>query len=246
VAHARHAAGHLPFTLFYAIPFLLDLNPRPAAHQSGRPLAGFLPLTFSWAIVRYRLMDTDLIFKRGVAYTLATGLMLGRLLRRHRAHRGDGAQRLPEAVREWGLGIAILVTAAIFDPLKRRIQGWVDRAFDRHRYDYRKALVEFGRGLSSETDLQALLELHRRAAAAHAAGGARRRLPGSEDSGAPAPGRSHGLPPRNSHKTPRTGSPRSGLPRLRPGQGPLAHLLENAQQALHLPRTSSAPPRCST
>jgi PAS domain S-box-containing protein len=46
----------------------------------------------------------------------------------------------------------------IFDPLKRRIQGWVDRAFDRHRYDYRKALVEFGRGLSSETDLQALLE----------------------------------------------------------------------------------------
>jgi two-component system NtrC family sensor kinase len=32
-----------------------------------------LPLTFSWAIVRYRLMDTDLIFKRGVAYTLASG-----------------------------------------------------------------------------------------------------------------------------------------------------------------------------
>ncbi len=45
----------------------------------------------------------------------------------------------------------------VFEPLKRRIQGWVDRAFDRHRYDYRKALVEFGRGLSSETDLQALL-----------------------------------------------------------------------------------------
>ena len=43
--------------------------------------------------------------------------------------------------------------AVLFDPLKRRIQGWVDRAFDRHRYDYRKALVEFGRGLSSETDL---------------------------------------------------------------------------------------------
>ena len=56
-----------------------------------------------------------------------------------------------------GLVIAILITAAVFDPLKRRIQGWVDRAFDRHRYDYRRALVEFGRGLSSETDLQALL-----------------------------------------------------------------------------------------
>jgi PAS domain S-box-containing protein len=131
--------------------------PRLLTNLAGLSLV-FLPLTFSWAIVRYRLMDTDLIFKRGVAYTLATGLILG-------AYFGVIAliaevvhQRLPETMREWALILAILVTAAIFDPLKRRIQGWVDRAFDRHRYDYRKALVEFGRGLSSETDLKALLE----------------------------------------------------------------------------------------
>jgi two-component system NtrC family sensor kinase len=36
-----------------------------------------LPLTFSWAIVRYRLMDVDLIFKRGVTYTLATASLAG-------------------------------------------------------------------------------------------------------------------------------------------------------------------------
>ena len=67
----------LPFTLFYAIPFLLDLNPpRLLTNLAGLSLV-FLPLTFSWAIVRYRLMDTDLIFKRGVAYTLATGFILG-------------------------------------------------------------------------------------------------------------------------------------------------------------------------
>ncbi len=147
----------LPFTFFYAVPYLLQLNPpHLLTNLAGLSLV-FLPLTFSWAIVRYRLMDTDLIFKRGVAYTLATALILG-------GYFGIIALisivvhiRLPEAVREWGLGIAILVTAAVFDPLKRHIQGWVDRAFDRHRYDYRKALVEFGRGLSSETDLQALL-----------------------------------------------------------------------------------------
>ncbi len=148
----------LPFTLFSAVPFLFDLHaPRLLTDLAGLSLV-ILPLTFSWAIVRYRLMDTDLIFKRGVAYTLATGLLLG-------AYFGIIAlisvvvhNAMPEAVREWGLVIAILVTAAIFDPLKRRIQGWVDRAFDRHRYDYRKALIEFGRGLSSETDLEALLE----------------------------------------------------------------------------------------
>jgi len=147
----------LPFTLFYAVPFLLDLNmPGLATKLAGLSLV-FLPLTFSWAIVRYRLMDTDLIFKRGVAYTLATGLILGAYfgiiaLIALLVHNG-----LPQSVREWSLGISIVATAAIFEPLKRRIQGWVDRVFDRHRYDYRKALVDFGRGLSSETNLDALL-----------------------------------------------------------------------------------------
>jgi two-component system NtrC family sensor kinase len=147
----------LPFTLLYAIPYLAGW-PMPAAVTkiAGLSLV-FLPLFFSWAIVRYRLMDTDLIFKRGVAYTLATGLILG-------AYFGIIAlsgllvhNAMPEQVREWSLVLTILVVAAVFEPLKRRIQGWVDRLFDRHRYDYRKALVDFGRGLSSETNLEALL-----------------------------------------------------------------------------------------
>jgi PAS domain S-box-containing protein len=148
----------IPFTLLYAVPFLLDLRiPSLLTKLAGLSLV-FLPLTFAWAIVRYRLMDTDLIFKRGVAYTLATGLIVGAYLGVVALSAEIIHQRFPEAIREWALVIAIIVTAAIFDPLKRRIQGWVDRLFDRERYDYRKALVEFGRGLSSETNLQALLE----------------------------------------------------------------------------------------
>lgn len=147
----------LPFTLFYAVPFLFDLNPpRLLTNLAGLSLV-FLPLTFSWAIVRYRLMDTDLIFKRSVAYMLASALLLGGYFGIIALIADMVHQRSPQTIREWVLIVAILATAAIFDPLKRRIQGWVDRAFDRHRYDYRKALVEFGRGLSSETDLQALL-----------------------------------------------------------------------------------------
>jgi PAS domain S-box-containing protein len=147
----------LPFTLFYAVPFLLDLNPpRLLTNLAGLSLV-FLPLTFSWAIVRYRLMDTDLIFKRGVAYTLATAFILGGYFGTVAVVTLIAHNSAPQAVREWVLVMAMLVAMAIFDPLKRRIQGWVDHAFDRHRYDYRKALVEFGRGLSSETDLKALL-----------------------------------------------------------------------------------------
>jgi two-component system, NtrC family, sensor kinase len=148
----------IPFTLFYSLPFLLDLQlPRLLYNLAGLSLV-FLPLTFSWAIVRYRLMDTDLIFKRGMAYMLATGLLLGGYFGVIALISVLVHNAMPAAVREWGLVAAILITAAIFDPLKRRIQGWVDRAFDRQRYDYRKALVEFGRGLSSETDLKALLQ----------------------------------------------------------------------------------------
>ena len=148
----------VPFTV-YAVLYLLNLRSSVVEDIAGLFLV-FLPLTFSYAIVRYRLMDTDLIFKRGVAYTLATALILGGYFGVIALVSVMVHTRLPETMsqmREWGLGIAILASAAIFDPLKRRILGWVDRAFDRHRYDYRKALVEFGRGLSSETDLKALL-----------------------------------------------------------------------------------------
>jgi len=148
----------IPFTLLYAVPFLLDLRMPGLLYKLAGLSLVFLPLTFAWAIVRYRLMDTDLIFKRGVAYTLATALIVGGYFGVIGLIAEIVHQRLPETMREWALVVAILVTAAVFDPLKRRIQGWVDRAFDRQRYDYRKALVEFGRGLSSETDLRALLE----------------------------------------------------------------------------------------
>ena len=148
----------LPFTLFYAVPFLLDVHPPRLLYNLAGLSLVFLPLTFSWAIVRYRLMDTDLIFKRGMAYMLATGLLLGGYFGVIALISVLVHNAMPAAVREWGLGIAVVGTAMLFDPLKRKIQGWVDRAFDRHRYDYRKALVEFGRGLSSETDLRALLQ----------------------------------------------------------------------------------------
>ncbi len=145
----------IPFTVYAAL-YLLNLRSSTVEDVAGLFLV-FLPLTFSWAIVRYRLMDTDLIFKRGVAYMMATALIVGGYFGAIALISVWVHNAMPQAVREWGLVLAILITAAVFDPLKRLIQGWVDRAFDRHRYDYRKALVEFGRGLSTETDLDALL-----------------------------------------------------------------------------------------
>jgi PAS domain S-box-containing protein len=146
-----------PYTLLAAIPYLVDVPvPSLLTKFAGLSLV-FLPLTFSWAIVRYRLMDVDLIFKRGVTYTLATASLVGLYFGVVAVTAEMVHARLP-SLRTWGLLIAIIITGLIFDPLKRAIQARVDRVFDQRRFDYRETLVEFGRGLNSQTDLRALLD----------------------------------------------------------------------------------------
>jgi len=147
----------VPFTVFYVLPYVFDMAvPVLVTKFAGLSLV-FLPLTFSWAIVRYRLMDVDLIFKRGVTYTLATAALVGLYFgavafTAERVHTG-----LPN-LKSWGLLAAIVITGLVFDPLKRAIQAQVDRVFDQKRFDYRETLVDFGRSLNSQTDLRTLVD----------------------------------------------------------------------------------------
>jgi PAS domain S-box-containing protein len=147
-----------PFTLLNVIPYLADWSvPGSLTKLAGLSLV-ILPLTFSWAIVRYRLMDVDLIFKRGVTYTLATALLVGVYFGVVAVTGEIVHSRLSPQFGFWGLLAAIIVAGIAFEPLKRTIQAWVDRAFDQKRFDYRETLVEFGRGINSQTDLRALLD----------------------------------------------------------------------------------------
>ncbi|HMK29837.1 MAG TPA: histidine kinase N-terminal 7TM domain-containing protein, partial [Terriglobales bacterium] len=66
----------VPFTLFYVIPYLNGSAPSSLMRISVLCLV-FIPLTFGYAIFRYRLMDVDLIFKRGMVYTLAAAAIVG-------------------------------------------------------------------------------------------------------------------------------------------------------------------------
>jgi PAS domain S-box-containing protein len=148
--------ANAPVTLLSAIPYMADIAMPDALTKIAGICMVILPLTFSWAIVRYRMMDVDLIFKRGVTYTLATATLVGvyfSLL----AVAGALAQARLRSFGIWGLFAAIIVAALLFEPLKRAIQLRVDRLFDRQSYDYRATLITFGRGLSSFTNLDALL-----------------------------------------------------------------------------------------
>ena len=145
----------VPYILFYVIPYS-DGQPAGLLTKISVLALVFLPLTFGYAIFRYRLMDVDLIFKRGMAYTLAAATIAGVYF----AAVGLAAEivhaRLPSAGPS-GLIVAIMVTALLFDPMKNWIQDRLDMFFYKKRYDYRKTLIEFGRELSAQVDLDKML-----------------------------------------------------------------------------------------
>jgi len=145
----------VPYTLFYVIPYLMGSLPGIWMNLSVLSL-GLLPLTFGYAIFRYRLMDVDLIFKRGVVYTLAAATV-GGLYFALVAGVAEFVHTQKPASGALGLILAMVVTALLFDPVRKWIQARVDQFFYRTRYDYRRTLIEFGRELSTETDLNALL-----------------------------------------------------------------------------------------
>ena len=141
-----------PFALLYAVPYILGIRDVKAAVLS----LGILPLTFGYAIFRYRLMDVDLIFKRGMAYTLAAVAIAGTYFGLVAVVAYVVQTRLPNLGRP-GLVLLIVVTALLFDPVRQWIEGRIDRLFYRTRYDYRHTLIEFGRELNAETDLDKML-----------------------------------------------------------------------------------------
>ncbi|MGH9510902.1 MAG: ATP-binding protein [Terriglobales bacterium] len=144
-----------PFTLFYVVPYLLGRVQTGGMRVAVLSL-GILPLTFGYAIFRYRLMDVDLIFKRGMVYTLAAGTIVGSYFAVVAAVAELVHARIPSS-GPIGLTLAIVVTALLFDPVRKWIQQRIDQFFYRARYDYRRTLIEFARDLSVETDLDKML-----------------------------------------------------------------------------------------
>src|SRR5262249_5605776 len=128
-----------PYTLLYVIPYLFGVLPTPTMKMSVLTLV-LLPVTWGYAIVRYRLMDVDIIFKRGVAYTLATAAIVVAYFVVIGSLAGSITNKFPNSGTA-GLIAVIIITALVFEPLKNWIQIRVDRFFYRKRYDYRRTLI---------------------------------------------------------------------------------------------------------
>ncbi len=147
--------GTGPFVAFYIVPFLAGRLPGGWMNLTVLPLV-LVPLAFAYAIVRYRLMDVDMIFRRGLVYTAATAgvvavyfaLAAATGLLFHAAWPSGPA----------GAVVAIVAAAFLFQPLRDWVQERLDRFFYRDRLDYRRTLLSFGRTLSTELRLEPMLD----------------------------------------------------------------------------------------
>ncbi len=149
-------AGVLPFLVFYAVPFALGRAPRPALEILGSIPLALVPLALAYAVVKHRLMDVELIFRRTLVSFVATALVIGVCLLLVSVFdpllAGEEPQRTAIAV------LSALVVMLLFRPLKSRLQDGIDRMLYRERYDSRKALLRLSQDLNADLDLVRLTE----------------------------------------------------------------------------------------
>src|SRR6266571_1431052 len=152
--------GELPALIF---PTLADPNlPYGSLYQLAvgtiiSCLGLLIPLSFGFAMLRYRLWDIDVLINRtlvyGVLTVILTGVYVGLVI---------GLQALLRGIINQGSGVAIVISTlalyVLFQPLRSHIQRIIDRRFYRSKYDAAKTVAAFSTALRQEVDLDQLRE----------------------------------------------------------------------------------------
>ena len=148
----------IPYALISAMPPGSALPWWALAGSTGWWLTlTIVPVSLSIAVLRYRLYDIDVVINRALVYGSLTAMLLlvyfGGVATTQALFRTlTGHEQLPQLA----VVVSTLAIAALFDPLRRRIQAFIDRRFYRRKYDARKTLEDFAARLREETNLDSL------------------------------------------------------------------------------------------
>jgi len=124
-----------------------------AVQAAGHLGIAALPVSIAVGILRYRLYDIDRIISRTLAYALVTGLLIGLY-----AGLVLLATRILSVHTPVAVAAATLAAAALFNPLRRRVQQAVDRRFNRARYDAGQTVMAFAARLKDAVDLDSVCD----------------------------------------------------------------------------------------
>jgi PAS domain S-box-containing protein len=151
-----------PFTLLYAIPYVFGISTESWLTDVAVIPLVLIPLTFGNSVVRYRLMDVDIVVRRAAVYaltTIAIALMVGAVVYAAGLYALVGEVSFNEmTLRVAGAVAAMTAIVMIAAPIKKILQERTDRLFYGERYDMRNGLLDFGRTLSATTALEPLLD----------------------------------------------------------------------------------------
>ena len=155
-----------PFVAALPVSIVLEAMGLPWAVGFAIPIwTGLLgiPVAIGIAILKYRLYDIDHIINRTLVYGALTALLAAGYFGAILLLQGIGSvvyhvpfRALIGQESQLATVAATLVIAALFTPLRRRLQSFIDRRFYRRKYDTRKTLEAFSAQLRNETDLDAL------------------------------------------------------------------------------------------
>jgi hypothetical protein len=139
----------------FAASFLAPPGVRSFFEGFGILALNAIPIAIGIAVVRYRLYDIDRLISRGISYAIVSALLLGAYVAIVLVLQGPlgmlfGSQTVTVAV-------STLVVAALFQPVRRRVQVVIDRRFDRARIDAERTTRAFSERLRDEVDIDSVL-----------------------------------------------------------------------------------------
>jgi PAS domain S-box-containing protein len=157
------ALAGLPFAALYAIPYVTQFEITPLMQTLAYGPLILIPLSFGYSIIRYRLMDVDVIMRRSFVHVMAT-LAVAAIYMAVLLAVGDFVKFIwaTADLNSWKTRVIVvagmLVVAMLFAPIKNKLSEWADRWFYGERYTLRTGLQDFGRTLAQTTALPQLLD----------------------------------------------------------------------------------------